>query len=284
MAQHFWEHIPADRRLFRIAEPIWQGFPPSTAILGFPCNSLEKTEIVNGKIEKLPPLSQLPSITTLPADTKHFYCYLAAESDGYLQSLISTGIPNQLESLMIGWQGENKPYLAHFSYEDSFDYAACTQLLSAAIFPTLSYFMYGLDELFVNENMLCGNLGNLTTVLQQMPALQELHLYGIFILDEPIQLKQLKKLCVDVTWVLDGIGSISNETLIQLFHSSFPNLESITLNLDILESDNEIEYTLNTNFFNNLPHLRTVILNGNFNEESYTELQTLLSTKGIQML
>ncbi|PZP50231.1 MAG: hypothetical protein DI598_06065 [Pseudopedobacter saltans] len=274
---YFWQDIPPERRLYRVDEKIIAGFIPHSYIVGMDVNNFQKTEFVNGEKIIKKPEQHISTTTKIPYSTKGFYAYLGARSKEFVKSLTSSGATENLLDLEIGWQEENKDFLRNFSLKDNFDYSSISQELSRIYFPNLLNFSFGFDELFVNQDMLYGILGDMTQVLENMPKLEKLWLCGIFELDSPTKLEHLVELNIDTFWVnswLDVVekNDLSETTFTNIFLSNLPNLEKFILALKTETNESKV-YSIPENIYALFPKLKFLRIEGFFEKGTKEKLQ-----------
>jgi len=202
--------------------------------------------------------SNIEVLQSIPEDTKKLYLYYGSAGRDLLESILQLEIIKNLEWLVIG--------ITRFYSGYHTDYTQISSLLAGARFPKLKLFEYGVDQLLANEHCLYGNLGNVTQILNNMPNLEKLYLYGNFELAEPINLPHLTDLEVLIDdWVthING-GKITNNTLQNLLSSKFESLRLLSLYLDF--DDQNYDYSIPELFLtgSNTPALKVIEINGKF--------------------
>lgn len=253
--------IPAEKRLFKSNETEVEGFYENSCIFGW---------AING--------NPLVSIETIPRNTKNFFSFYGGGAEALVKMMIDAGINETIERLVIGREHDNKTV-------DFTDYSNICSLLAATSFPALQSLHLGVDELRANESMLWGNLGDITGVLKSMPNLQELYLYGNFQLTAPVVLEQLKVLRVSTYWLYYDIPqNIADDTLQHLLSSVYAELETVSIDLRSLETDEEdlITYRFNPQFLQKNKHrLHKFFLRGRFVPGTKIEIQEALTGSNI---
>lgn len=214
--------------------------------------------------------NDLPSITAIPDDIDGFYAYFGEGNLELLEQLIAQKINEKLEYLALGFVHDNKA----FGYKD---YSKITNLLSKTSFPNLKTFEYGVDYLLANEEIITPYLGDLTTVLENMPKLEHIDILGSFNLQKPLDLRNVKYLYVS-DYSFDEMNvDVSKETIINLTQSPFFNLEDFEIAL----SSEETIYSFDKKMFiNQLPNLKKVAIEGLFEIGTKEKLQELLPHLG----
>lgn len=163
----------------------------------------------------------------LPDRIEELCLYLGSNSEFIIQELVKTDYTRDIEKLVIGDSSDSQNY--------GRDYRRIANILSQTYFPNIKVFEFGIWELLCNEHCIYGKLGDITTILQNMPNLEVVKLCGSFNLRKPIQLKKLKHIVVKLDDDMTGVngGCISQETFGNLLNSSFPCLTHAWLDLDL---------------------------------------------------
>lgn len=218
----------------------------------------------------------LPFIADIPIQTTSINTYFGEGNLEIIEKLIQYGINEHLEYLEIGFEHAN----AKYGYTD---YSRISNLLSNARFPKLKSFNYGTDFLLINEDGYYPYLGDLTKVLENMPVLESLKLYGVFDLNERLSSKSLTEISINSYWVTDdNVGFISQNTLNNLLKSNFDILEDIEIDLNIFNfyiNEEKCYYELDESLFQNFPCLTSLYICGYFTFGTIGRLsKTLLST------
>lgn len=208
-----------------------------------------------------------------PKSTRSIYSLCANKFLPYLNRMIELELNSNMEVMYIGLQHEYID-LKHNFFED---FSTISQILEKNHFPNLKVFKFGFDELYINESNIYPSLGDITTVIEQMPALQILEVTGAFKLTQPLNLNHLKALSVDVDLGVENshdIISISQKTLDFLMASKMNTLESFELCIN----NTDFNYHLNLDFFKqfDLSKLQRVSIYGTFQKELESQIYDLL--------
>lgn len=194
----------------------------------------------------------------IPPETKGLYFYYGSGIKNLLKEILKLDLVTNLEYLVIG--------ITHNNAKDYADYSEISRILSDTYFPKLRFFEYGIDKLIANEHCIYGNLSDITSVLENMPALEKLYLFGNFKLTKPVTLSRLIDLEVLMDdWALHiNGGKITNDTLQYLLTSEFGSLRLFSLSIDL--DDEKYEYTIPQTFLTgqHTPKLEVFELEGNF--------------------
>lgn len=111
------------------------------------------------------------------------------------------------------------------------DYRACVDALTGAHLPSLRRLHLGIFELFSNSHAAYGTVGDLTPLLQGLPHLHDLGLYGLFALSQPPALPQLRTLSIDVDDPVTGhdLGPPDAATVALLLSADMPQVREIDI-------------------------------------------------------
>lgn len=198
------------------------------------------------------------TLDTLPEYSKGFNFYLGSECKSLISKFVESDYPSHVERLSVGDSS--------YGMGSGRNYETITKLLSTAEFPKLKELQLGVWELFCNAHCMYGTVGNITELLNRMPALESLSIYGSFQLKHSISLPKLSVLNVNLDDYTTGIngGFITQDTLNNLLESSFPKLEKAYINLECDENDQN--YTISTLFLSgvNMPNLKNLEFAGGF--------------------
>lgn len=251
------EKYPSNQRLYKSDDSNYEGWVNNSCIFGMAHHN-----------------NPLPSINDIPKNTSTIYSFFAEGSYDILDNLIENGINKNLENLTLGFEHNNSKY----GYKD---YSKITKLLSTANFPKLKSFEYGVDFLLVNEEQYYPHLGDITKVINNMPSLEKLDIYGSFELNNKVSLKNIKEIYITDSYTETINGIISNETLAFLLNSEFNNLEDFQITL---ESNNNFEYIFNEQILlNNINKLKCVAIDGKFVKGTREKLSNILTSKVEQL-
>lgn len=194
----------------------------------------------------------------IPKQTKGLYFYYGTAAKDLLEEMTKLEVIQNIEYLTIGFTHGNDMQIS--------DYSEISKILARTHFPKLKSFEYGIDELTANEHCVYGNLGDITGILENMPMLEKLYLYGNFELLKSLHFNTL----TDIEVVMDDFvlningGRISNPTIHHLLSSQFEELRLLALNLDF--NDEIFEYSLPSIFLTgqNAQKLEHFEISGNF--------------------
>lgn len=254
------EKYPVEKRLFKDSASEYESWMSNSCIFGIEHHG-----------------NPLSSIDNIPLNTKAIYSFFAEGNYDVVKNLIENGINEELEYLMLGFEHSN----ARYNFKD---YTRISELLSSVKFPKLSTFIYGDDFLLANEDAYYPYLGDITTVLKNMPALEKLELYGVFDLEEKINLTKIKHVSIHSYWVQDElIGLIKQSTIDNLLQSNYELLEEIALDLNVYRFYSDLGekyfYQLDENFFNNSYRLKYVDICGQFKTGTKEWLSKILNER-----
>lgn len=131
-----------------------------------------------------------------------------------------------------------------------------------------------------------GNLGDITSMLQQMPNLEELHLYGNFSLSAPLLLERLKTLSVSTDSLYYNIPQqVSNTTMQYLLGSQLGHLTTLELVFTALETDEEDLITFDFNdaiVLDNKATLQSIFVSGKFRKGTFAAIENAVSGTAIK--
>ncbi|CAA6802358.1 MAG: Unknown protein [uncultured Sulfurovum sp.] len=145
-----------------------------------------------------------------------------------LKVLVRSLYSQTIKKLHIGIFNESH---GNYDYEDS------VQILSKGFFPNLKIFSIGFyDELYNGGMNFAGKLGDVTTLVQKMPRIEELELMGFFELKQKVDFQYLRKLTLwsdsdSIGW-LSLYHDISQDTLDNFLLSNLPKVNCLELFLD----------------------------------------------------
>lgn len=143
------------------------------------------------------PSGHLVALDMVPDGATEFYFYLGGDHLDLFEAYAESGFPRITQVLHVG--------NSSIKYRDGiWDLDRPVQALSDLDFPNLRSMKLGVFELHVNTDVgLFGSLGDVTAILQNKPALEELGLFGYFELRHAVSFPELKRLEVDPA-ELDG--------------------------------------------------------------------------------
>lgn len=243
--------IPPDIKCIQTGKGNFQNWPKGDCFFGVPSDALY------GRKE----------LDSIPKSTTSFHFYLGSNCVELLQSFAESDYIETVNELYIGNSCYNKG--------DGRDYRDVVSVLEKYSFPSLKHLELGVWQLFSNSHCAFGNLGNITNILTGMPNLEELFIYGNFVLEEAIELNKLKILQVQIDDYVTGINSgyPSVSSIFNILSSVLPNLKSMYLDL---EKDEEqpfykIPEVLMTG--GNLPSLESFEIAGPLEEASLEKLR-----------
>ena len=213
-------------------------------------------------------------LVKVPEGANGFNFYLGSSPIGLIRAFLESEHLLNTEDLSVG--------NSSFCKGSDGNYEHLVEILSDFDYTKLKLFHLGIWELFENSHCAYGYLGNVTKLLTKMPNLEELHLYGNSVLDQPQQFHKLTELTIvldDPTTGING-GAITDATLESFLCSYFPALDDLYIDLEI--ENNSPEYTLPERFLSgeNVPNLKKLELAGKFaNGERERFLQSSLGKR-----
>ncbi len=142
-----------------------------------------------------------------------------------------------------------------------YDMTAPVAALKGASLPALKGLSLGDMECLFNGHRMFGTLGDITYVFDAAPALTRLWLQGHFRLPAPVRHSRLEELCVEVDDIGITDGPLNQVTVSSLLSSTFPNLATCDLDLEV--ADEDALYTLPAAFLTKaaFPALRVLHVN-----------------------
>lgn len=194
-------------------------------------------------------------IDQIPAQTKGLFFYEGAKIEVHVLRSALQQTAQQLTHLVIG-------FCHHPKKDTHLRYNEILYVLNDFHFPELQYLELGVDELLANEHCAYGNLGNLTQILENVPKLETLALYGNFELDKPMIHHSLKKLHIIMDDEVTGIngGEINPKTIMHVLSSEMPCLQEIWLNVDFEGGYGTQIYHLPISFLENITSQKMPLL------------------------
>lgn len=166
-----------------------------------------------------------------------------------IEAFVASEAPANATHISLG----NSSY--SFGGRGPIDYGKHLDTLSKAHYPKLTSASLGTWELYCNSHEAFGKLGNITSLLNTMPIVEKLYLFGHFSVDE-LSLPHLTSLEV---WVEDfgwNEQAISQTTLNNLLQSAQPEKLTLILGFED-EPEKSIQYRFEPNLFDN-PNLKNL--------------------------
>ena len=198
------------------------------------------------------------TLTILPPEVNGFNFYLGSECTDLIEAYINSHYPEITERLMIG--------NSSFGLGKGRNYADLVEIMAGGNFPNLKHFELGVWTLFHNAHCLYGKLGDVTELLQKMPALTKLELCGAFKLAKSPVFPMLEDFTVTLDDYVTGVsgGDISQSTFHYLINSDLPAVEEIFFDLEC--ADGEVAYQFTDKFLSGegLPVLKIIEITGRF--------------------
>lgn len=184
---------------------------------------------------KTPPPAWQPSFHTLltrsnfPKSLDSAGVLLGPHCTDFVAALAASKVRETIEHLSIGWSHD-----LYGKDDGPLDLSGVSDALSRSTWPRLKHVSLGCFELLYNGHAAYGKLGNITRLLEGMPALAALDLWGNFQLDQPLHHGALISLNVQLDDPVTGMngGPIAPATLENLLRSDLPALETISLDLE----------------------------------------------------
>ncbi len=220
--------------------------PLNTCFFGVPSNELY------GRI----------SLETVPENIPEICFLMGSGQEVLVEAFIRSEQCQTVNHLSIGCSSYSKAGKEVFPL----DYKKAISVLEGANCPALKTLSLGSWHLFHNASCAYGRLGDITPTLRNFSHLEELFIYGNFELTEAITFPSLKGITVLLEDEMTGMGGgpISNATLCNLMHSSFPKLKELFFDLDCNKNDSN--YTFPEVFLKGdlLPQLSNLEITGGF--------------------
>ncbi|MBO0322635.1 hypothetical protein J0X14_10035 [Muricauda sp. CAU 1633] len=208
----------------------------------------------------------LSKFEKLPKHLDGFKFYLADGCLDLMKLYIDSPYPKLTKRLVIGHSSFN------FSWGEDFpayDYSKLLDIVSRGYFPQLTEIVLGVHELFHNSECVYGSLGDIGKLLEKMPNLQSIELYGYFELSKKMTLPKVRNLEFDKD--LYDVGSdidyISLQTFENILTSEMPLLETLRISFqkDDLEDEGPVfEWPMVFLESNNFPKLNFFTVEGKF--------------------
>lgn len=210
--------------------------------------------------------SERRQLSILPERAKGFKFYIGSTHLNVFKAFVRSSFPADIEELFIGYSTDNYKK-TECGINDILDYTEIVNILSETHFPKLRKLSLGITEQFCNGEVPYGAMGDVSTLFQNMPNIEEIHLGGYFEMSCPIELKHLKVLQVSARgdWELAINQPISKESQINLFSSTFPKLEKLCALLECYGAfEYQVAYTFPSSFLSlqNMPALKEIELSG----------------------
>ncbi len=160
------------------------------------------------------------------------------------------GINEVLEELTIGYISTRDVYGDNSKNDIPPNYKKITELLSNFSFPKLKYLNYGEEILYVNRDYHMSHLGNLTSLLSNIPVIETLCLSGSFELTTSINLNYLTHIDINTIPQYTEIRLL-NESLNYFLKSKFGRINYFCLGVE--NNDDNIEvYQIPKTFYDQL--------------------------------
>lgn len=221
-------------------------FAKALASYGFKNCSQRQGKLLIG----VPAMDGLDPIDHLPEDLKAVAFLAAPVQVDLIRSFMNDPLVQQIETLAVG----TSHYYAQHRMGD-YDMRAAIACLDQPL-PSLCKAVLGdMSQLF-NGGQYYGKLGEIGPFLEQSPALEKLELFGQFALGAPLRHPALKTLYAAADSIGVSGGPVDQQTVTNLLLSEFASLESLELELE--EQDLEEDYSLPQGFasVSNMPQLR----------------------------
>jgi len=219
------------------------------------------------------------SFDRVPADTIGFNFYLGAASVSLLSAFTKSNFVYNVQRLSIG--------NSSFDLGSGMGLSDITNLLSEVEFPELAKFELGVWQLYDNSHCFYEYIGNVTRLLQRMPKIEHIALFGSFELDVRLSFPNLKYLSLklDDPITCENGGYISQKTLDNVLSSTYPELRQLKLDLDCKRNDQE--YTITELFTSGetVPNIEKIVITGGYKEGEIDRIMdsTLAGKKELDM-
>ncbi|SMX27851.1 hypothetical protein TRP8649_01961 [Pelagimonas phthalicica] len=211
-------------------------FAKALASYGFKNCSQRQGKLLIG----VPAMDGLDPIDNLPEGLKAVAFLAAPVQVDLIGSFMSDPLAQKVEILAVG----TSHYYAQHRLGD-YDMRAAIVRLDQPL-PSLRKAVLGdMSQLF-NGGQYYGKLGEIGPFLEQCPALEKLDLFGQFALRAPVRHPALKTLYAAADSIGVSGGPVDQQTVTNLLLSEFASLESLELELE--EEDLEEDYSLPQGF------------------------------------
>lgn len=163
-------------------------------------------------------------LTAMPAAPTGM-CFLAGgEQSELVAAFVSSPYASTVELLRIGTSSYGRG-------RGGLDYRACVHALTGAHLPSLRRLDLGIWDLFSNSHASYGTVGDVTRLLQGLPHLHALGLFGLFTLSQPLVLPQLRELSLNIDDPVTGhdLGPPAAETVALLLSADMPQVREIDI-------------------------------------------------------
>jgi len=174
----------------------------------------------------------LKAIDEIPNRIEKLSLYLGSDSHELLSEFINSGYAETVEEIVIGTTTEGGGY--------NQDYSKTIKILSSTPLPELKLLSLGVWERFYACEYMHSYLGDLTQILSNCSALEELFLYGQLELNKKQNFKSLSRLHLVPS---DAMGNkfISQSTLTNFLLSEYRILKDLLIWMNA-EDDGTIEW------------------------------------------
>jgi len=192
-------------------------------------------------------------------EVKDFYFYLGGNVDELLDAF-ALEYHEKVETLIIGDSS--------YGLGEGLDYSKIVRKLERYNFPNLKSFQLGTYALFHNADSIYGYVGDVTTLLQKMPKLEYLGIFGEVIITTPLEFKYLEEMdfCRWGTSFFTKGEYITQESLNALLCSTYPKLHTLWIDLEFDENEKKYEFPKEFLMNDNMPMLKKLEINGSFKE------------------
>lgn len=216
-------------------------------------------------------------ITTMPVHVDEARFMDSANGEQLLAAFTRTIYARQVSSLYIGGSSELRSV--------NLDYRGVVKVLAGAQLPNLRTLILGEWDLFCNESCAFGQLGDLAPMLENLPSLEKLELYGDIELSRIVHLPRLQSLSIDVgaNNAYESKQPLSQQSLEYLLQLS-PALK--TLELGLSYDFAAIPYHFPSGFLEGryTPLLRKLELDADMSDAAHVSISTstLLAKPGLE--
>lgn len=218
-------------------------------------------------------------LKVIPKNARQFEFYYGGSQTRLIEYFTNSFYPSITQSLSVGYSS--------YGYGGGYDYSAITATLANNHFNALKSLNIGIFKCFHNTPVRLGYLGDITNMLEAMPNLEELHLYGNFKLTRTPTLPKLNTLSIkSATLPTQKQKELSQNSLDKLLCCDLMHLESLDIELDSTYalSNEQKAYTLPELFLgrSNIPNLALLKIHGKLEEQTRKRLiEYTLSNKQI---
>lgn len=206
-----------EKRVFEVLTPSQVGYSEKGFCLGVDSNNSHT----------------FTPISTIPEEAKGFFFYLGASGAELLQLFLQSGYNKTCETLFLGYSNDSitVPCKVSDKVVNIYDYSELIRLASKKQYPHLKKLYLGEFELFFNAEPFYGYCGDITELLNRVPHLEELRIWGESLIREKLYLPKLKSLTLYFEEYMVELQNPNafKQTLDSIFQSDLPALEELSV-------------------------------------------------------